>query len=93
MLHDKIHIHDWVNFDHTVTRKKMEIGDLKSYTHDLINKLSNRSNNAKINEGPLKIVCSSLVKMISDCELEEFSWFRHDRNCKFSINYRKVFFM
>ena len=36
MLHDKIHIHDWVNFDHTVT-KNMEIGDLKSYTHDLIN--------------------------------------------------------
>ena len=35
MLHDKIHIHDWVNFDHAVT-KNMEIGDLKSYTHDLI---------------------------------------------------------
>ena len=36
MLHDKIHIPDWVNFEHTVT-KNMEIGDLKSYTHDLIN--------------------------------------------------------
>ena len=36
MLHDKIHIHDRVNFEHTVT-KNMEIGDLKSYTHDLIN--------------------------------------------------------
>ena len=36
MLYDKIHIHDWVNIDHAVT-KKMEIGDLKSYTHDLIN--------------------------------------------------------
>ena len=36
MLHDKIHIHDCVNFDHTVT-KNMEIGDLKSYIHDLIN--------------------------------------------------------
>ena len=32
MLHDKIHIHDWVNFDHTVT-KNMGIGDLKFYTH------------------------------------------------------------
>ena len=36
MLHDKIHIHDWVNFEHTVM-KYMEINDLKSYTHDLIN--------------------------------------------------------
>ena len=36
MLHDKIHLHDWVNFDRTVT-KNMEIGDLKSYTQDLIN--------------------------------------------------------
>ena len=36
MLHDKIRIHDWVNFDHTVT-KNMEIGDLKSDTHYLIN--------------------------------------------------------
>ena len=35
MLHDKIHIHDWVNFEHPVTNN-MEIGDLKSYTHDLI---------------------------------------------------------
>ena len=35
MLQDKIHIHDWVKFEHTVT-KYMEIGDLKSYTHDLI---------------------------------------------------------
>ena len=35
-LHDKIHIHDWVNFEHTVT-SNMEIGDLKSYTYDLIN--------------------------------------------------------
>ena len=35
MLHDKIHIHDWVNFDHTMT-KNMEIGDLKSCTHDFI---------------------------------------------------------
>ena len=31
-----IHIHDWGNFDHTV-KKNMEIDDLKSYTHDLIN--------------------------------------------------------
>ena len=31
-LHDKIHIHDWVNFDHTVM-KNVEISDLKSYTH------------------------------------------------------------
>ena len=36
MLHDKIHIHDWVNFKHTVTMY-MEINDLKSYTSDLIN--------------------------------------------------------
>ena len=36
MLQDKIHIHDWVNFERTVT-KNMKIGDLKSYTHDLIN--------------------------------------------------------
>ena len=37
MLHDKIHIHDWVNFEHTVM-KYIEISDLKSYTRDLINK-------------------------------------------------------
>ena len=55
MLHDKIHIHDWVNFEHTVT-KNMEIRDLKSFTHDLISILFNKSNNAKINESPLKIV-------------------------------------
>ena len=63
MLHDKIYIHDWVNFEHTVT-KYMENGDLKS-SHDLINILFKycRSNNAKINESPLKIVCSSLVKI------------------------------
>ena len=36
MLNEKIQVHDWANFDHTVT-KNMEIGDLKSYTHDLIN--------------------------------------------------------
>ena len=36
MLHNKIHIHDWVNFEHMVM-KNMEIGDLKFYTHDLIN--------------------------------------------------------
>ena len=34
-LQDKIHIHDWVYFEHTVT-KNMEICDLKSYTNDLI---------------------------------------------------------
>ena len=34
MLHDKIHIHDWVNFDHTVT-KNMEIDDLKSYGREI----------------------------------------------------------
>ena len=35
-LHNKIHIDDWVNFEPTVT-KNMEIGDIKSYTYDLIN--------------------------------------------------------
>ena len=35
-LQDKIHIHDWVYFEHTVT-KSIEICDLKSYTRDLIN--------------------------------------------------------
>ena len=69
-LHDKIQIDDWVNFEHTVT-KNIEIGDLK------LTYFSNRSNNAKINESPLKIVCSSLVKMISDWEWEEFSWCRY----------------
>ena len=38
MLHDKIHLHDWVNFEHKVM-KDMEIDDLKSYTHDLINNI------------------------------------------------------
>ena len=32
----KIHIQDWVYYEHTVT-KNMEICDLKSYTRDLIN--------------------------------------------------------
>ena len=41
------------------------ISGLNSYTHDLINILSNRSNNGKINES-IKIVCSSLAKVISD---------------------------
>ena len=44
-----------LQYVHTVT-KNMEIFDLKSYTHNLINILSNRSNNAKIDESPLKIV-------------------------------------
>ena len=39
-LQDKIHIHDWVYFEHTVT-KNVEICVLKSYTHDLINILFN----------------------------------------------------
>ena len=34
-LHDKIHIRDWVNFEQKVM-KNLEIGDLKSYTYDLI---------------------------------------------------------
>ena len=36
LLKYKWYIHDWVNFEHTVT-KNMEIGDLKSFTYDLIN--------------------------------------------------------
>ena len=46
--------------------ENVEICDLNSYIHDLINIcFSNRSNNAQINESLLKIVCSSLVKMVS----------------------------
>ena len=37
-MQDKIHIHDWAYFQHTAT-KNMDICDLKSYTHDLINTL------------------------------------------------------
>ena len=44
----------------------MEICDLNSCTHDLLDLLFNRSNNAKINESLLNILCSSLVKMVSD---------------------------
>ena len=31
MLHDKIHIHDWVNFEHTVTKRlrRLELSDRK----------------------------------------------------------------
>ena len=46
----------------------------------------------KINESPLKIVCSLLVKMISDLEWKQFRWCRQDRNCKFSINYMEAYF-
>ena len=35
-LQDKIHIHDWVYFEYKAT-KNMEICDLNSCTHDLIN--------------------------------------------------------
>ena len=35
-LQDKIHIHDWVYFDNTVT-KNVEICYLNSYTHTFIN--------------------------------------------------------
>ena len=34
-LQEKIHIHDWVYFEHSVT-KNIEICDLESYTYDLI---------------------------------------------------------
>ena len=35
-LQDKIRIHNWVYFDYTVT-KNVEICELNSCTHDLIN--------------------------------------------------------
>ena len=47
----------------------MENCDLNSCTHDLMNIFFlNRSNNAKINESLHNILCSSLVKMVSDSE-------------------------
>ena len=59
-------MHDWVYFEYTVL-KNMEICNLNSSTHDLNNISSkNRSNNTKINESLLNILCSSLVKMVSD---------------------------
>ena len=35
-MQDKIHRHDWFNFENTVT-SNMEICDFNSYTHHLIN--------------------------------------------------------
>ena len=42
-LQDKIHIHAWFYFENMVTRN-MEICDLNSYSHYLMNIRSNRSN-------------------------------------------------
>ena len=50
--------------------KNVEICNLNSDTDDLINTLFkySRSNKAKINESLLKIVCSTLIKIVSDRE-------------------------
>ena len=65
-LQDKNHIHNWVYFEYTVT-KNMEICDLNSYTHDLINILFKLIEyNTKINESlhPSSIIYLVGVDMI-----------------------------